>query len=407
LENANQLAAWARDSGLQYLSLLGGEPFLHPEMAVIVSGFRQVSPGTNLQILTGGIFKKELLDTLSPSEVGLIFNVNEPRDYKNPQHFAIVTANIETAIRKGFRVILGYNVWRMDFDTAFMPNLAHHLGRSSFRWTVANPQWSSPPNVVQPAQYGVLAEGCFAMLQEAAKLDIEALLDCPLPLCFFKDSELAWIRQYHPGTAARLGACQPVLDITPELEVIRCFALSKIIRVKVTEFPNEMAIQHWFQKNVDSRLLNRGCFPYCHECPHFRSGRCTGGCLAWHDCDVNMEQDTSDENLALNMLYNVEDGKPGIALEQYERANLCSKTEVPTFIAAAAASQLGKLDQAFRYASLAQDMAIDPGLKKNILDLMANIQLAQNGLDAVEFREKIIPPFIAYSRELKNEANLR
>ncbi len=90
MESATQLANWARHSNLEYLSLAGGEPFLHPKLSEIVALFRRICPGTGLRILTGGVFKKSLLDKLSPEDVGFVFNINEPRDYKNPKHFAKV-----------------------------------------------------------------------------------------------------------------------------------------------------------------------------------------------------------------------------------------------------------------------------------------------------------------------------
>jgi len=119
MENVEQFATWARKSNLKSLQLVGGEPFLHPKLEAIVTKFCQVCPGMGLIVLTGGVFNKRLLDNLSPEDVSLAFNINEPRDYKNPKHFAKVINNVETAIRKGFRVVLGFNVWRMDFDTSF------------------------------------------------------------------------------------------------------------------------------------------------------------------------------------------------------------------------------------------------------------------------------------------------
>ena len=207
MENVAQFAEWARASYLEFLQLVGGEPFLHPKLANIVTMFREVCPGTRLMLLTGGVFQKRLLEDISPEAVGLAFNINEPRDYQNPKHFAKVMNNVEIAIRKGFRVVLSFNVWRLDFDTNFMPAIAHRLARSNFRWAVANPQRDFPSSVVEPMQYEALAERCFAMLQRAAELNIEARLDCPLPLCFFRDSQLGWVRQYHPGTAERMGCC--------------------------------------------------------------------------------------------------------------------------------------------------------------------------------------------------------
>lgn len=396
MENADKLATWARDSGLQYLSLLGGEPFLHPELGNIVALFRRVSPGTGLQVLTGGIFKAHLLDGLSPEDFGIIFNVNEPRDYRNPAHFTQVISNVETAIRKGFRVLLGFNVWRMDFDTSFMPELAHRLGRSSFRWTVANPQWGNTSCVVKPDQHRAIAERCLTMLQKAAQLNLEALLDCPLPLCFFRESDLAWVRQYHAGTASRLGACQPVIDVTPELDAIRCFALSKVSRVKLTDFPNEWAIIQWFQKHVDAQLLQAGCFSECGACPHFATGRCGGGCLAWHGCAIEAGVETAASSLARAMYTDLENGNPDSALKLYEKASYWSKTDLPTFLAAVAALRLGKREQSFRLAALAQDMTIEPDIRQRVRNLMTEIRLDNTSSGPRAFPGANPLPFVSF-----------
>ncbi|NLE90208.1 MAG: radical SAM protein, partial [Dehalococcoidales bacterium] len=148
IEKVDELAAWGRASGLQFLSLLGGEPFLHPQLPEIINHLQKASPATSLQILTGGVFKKRLLQTISSQQVGIIFNINEPCDYRNPKHFAKVIGNIEEAIKLGFKVVVGFNVWRIDFDTGFIPTLSYNLGRSGFRWAVANPQLNLHSNVV-------------------------------------------------------------------------------------------------------------------------------------------------------------------------------------------------------------------------------------------------------------------
>lgn len=403
MENIAKLAAWARDSELQYLSLLGGEPFLHPKLGDIVTMFRQVCPGTELRVLTGGVFNKNLLGNISPKDTGLIFNINEPGDYRNPKHFNKVINNVETAIRKGFLVLLGFNVWRLDFDVSFMPALAHRLGRANFRWTVASPQWDCPSNVVEPVDYKALADRCFAMLQEAAKLNIEATLDCPLPLCFFSESQLAWVRQYHAGTASRMGSCEPVLDVTPELEVIRCFALSKMARVKLTDFPNENEIWHWFLKNVDFQLLPQGCFPKCSECLHFEAGRCSGGCLALHECIIDMEAQTSASNLILSMQEAINTGKPELALEQYEKANYWSKIAVPKFAAAIASFQLGKYEEAFRYASYAQDISTNPDLKQQISELMERIPRGKIKTGSSPISEKDFLRYVSIPQQIEEK----
>ncbi len=373
MENVTVFAKWARSTRLGYLSLLGGEPFLHPKLPTIVQILRQTAPGTALRLLTGGVFNKDILDTLPPQEVSLVFNINEPRDYKNPKHFNKVLNNVETAIRKGFKVGIGFNVWRMDFNTSFMPNLAHRFGLSNFSWTVANPIRGCPSKVVLPNRFGELSGRCFEMLQEAARLGIEARLDCPLPLCFFNDSELAWVRQYHPTTASGLGFCEPVLDVTPELEVIRCFALSSLTRLKLVDFHSEKEIEDWFLRHLDTRLLNGGCYSDCQECEHHKKGRCYGGCLACHDGEVDIERRSRATVLEWDMNAAVEAGKPELALELFEKANFWAKTDLATFAAAVAASRLGDWNGAFLRASEANNRAHDPDFMRMIGEFITQI----------------------------------
>ena len=395
MDNVRLFANWACNCRLEFLSLLGGEPFLHTQLAEIIRLLRQTCPGTGLRVLTGGVFNKHRLNDISPQDVAIGFNVNEPRDYENPKHFTKVLNNIETAILKGFVVTLSFNVWRSDFDTTFIPRLAHRFARSSFSWTVANPIRGQESSVVPTTQFHSLAGRCLAMLQESAKVGIGALLDCPLPLCFFKDADLGWIRQNHPDTAAHMGVCQPTLDTTPELEVIRCFACSKLARVKLTDFHNEREIREWFQEHQDYHLLQQGCFSNCNQCRHFIEGRCYGGCLARHQGPLNLGGYSKIEELAEKMRASLEAGTPQGALSLYEAAGYWWKTEVPTLIAAIAASRLERWDLAFRFAAEANDKTRDPGFMRKVEEFLKSIPYGENRPSADLPANDTVTPFIS------------
>lgn len=374
MENVAHVAKWARTSRLRSLSLLGGEPFLHPQLEEFVRFFRKTNPEMSLRILTGGIFNKKLLEKLSPDDTGLVFNINESRDYVNPKHFSKVLNNIEIALQRGFNVILGFNVWRLDFDPEFIPKLAHQFGRPAFSWTVANPQRGLSSNVVYPEMYSQLAGQCISLLQEATRLGVDAMLDCPLPLCFFTDSQLGWLRQFHPSVASSLGACTPVLDVTPELEVIRCFALSNLPRIKLLDFHNEDEISDWFVKNVDHQLLKQGCFPQCSTCPHFIKGRCYGGCLACHSIGfVDGLQPTTQLNLKMQEA--LANGDPTLALSHFENSGYWAKTDISTFAASVSAFQLNNFNDALRFATDAGNMTEDGVLLQNIRELLGGISM--------------------------------
>ncbi|XUX00749.1 MAG: radical SAM protein [Dehalogenimonas sp.] len=389
MENLEIFANWARISRLPYLSLLGGEPFLHPKLAEIVDLFRRVCPGTSLRILTGGVFNKDLLNGLSIEGVSLVFNINEPRDYRNPKHFNKVLHNVGLALRKGFIVSLGFNVWRLDFDPSFIPDLAYRFGLTNFAWTVANPIQGCESKVVERSKFPELAKRCFLMLQEGSRRGLEAILDCPLPLCFFNDTELAWVRQYHPDTACGMGVCKPVLDITPELDVIRCFALSKSVRLKVTDFNSEGDIEDWFVKHLDTPLLDHGSFKDCGQCQHFQLGRCYGGCLGWR----NEFQEDNQSTLEQKITKAIEAGDYNVALSLYNSGSFWSRNYTATFNAAIAAYKIGDAKAAYALAIKANHMARDPDFARKIAEFISSLPFP-NTLDReTGLKETSIPEF--------------
>jgi MoaA/NifB/PqqE/SkfB family radical SAM enzyme len=407
LEDVAVFAKWASAARLGYLSLSGGEPFLHPKLEMIVKIFRQTCRSTALRILSGGVFNKDMLDKISPEDGGIIFNINEPRDYENPKHYAKVINNVETAIRKGFKVGIGFNVWRIDFDTNFMPDLVYRLGLPRFTWAVANPIKGYPSKAVSPKQYNELSERCFEMLQKAAGLRIEAGLDCTLPLCFFTDSQMGWVRQYHPGTASLMGVCEPPpIDVTPELDVIRCFACSKAARLKLKDFHNQAEIEDWFKQHIDAQLLQRGCFSYCSECQHLKEGRCYGGCLACHE-GVDIEEDRLNApTLEQRMNEAIERGNPELALQYYKTANHLLKTDLATFAAAVAASKLDQWWQALRYATDANYHAQDFDTMRKVTEFIKNIPASAIDKAINSPQPEVSANFVACPAQQTNNDNL-
>jgi cyclic pyranopterin phosphate synthase len=192
-----------------------------------------------------------------------------------------------------------------------------------------------------------------------------------------------------------MGICDPPLDVTPELEAVRCFPLASLTRVKVTDFSCELEIQDWFRKNTDSHLLTEGCFPHCADCPHFKAGRCYGGCLAWHKSPVDPAAEPGASTLAMAMHEALESGQPDLALGRYEEADFWSRTAVPSYLAAVAASQLSKWDKALRYAAYALSIAKNPDIKRVVREVMAGIPRDKIGKGPGSAPREASPEFIS------------
>jgi cyclic pyranopterin phosphate synthase len=134
-----------------------------------------------------------------------------------------------------------------------------------------------------------------------------------------------------------LGICDAPIDITPELDVVRCLALSSLARARLIDFGDENAIREWFRKNVDLHLLGGGSFESCKECEHFRVGRCQGGCLAWHMNGSTMGGAPPTRLLAERLYELMKHELPQSVLAEYENSTAWERTPLASFLAALAA----------------------------------------------------------------------
>jgi MoaA/NifB/PqqE/SkfB family radical SAM enzyme len=367
LNDARILAEWIVKARGRSIGILGGEPFLHPHLREIIDIFKQECPAVPRMIFTGGLVKSKCFNLLKPFDAGLLFNVNETRDYPTLRKANQVIENVEMAIRRGFDVTLGFNVWRSDFDTTFMPQLAYDMGRTGFRWALANPMWGKEARIVRPDQFKELSQRCFEMMQNATKLDLHCTLDCHLPLCFFNDKQLAWLVRYQPQTVLSLGTCNPPLDVTPELEVIRCFSTSGFYRVRLLDFENESALNDHFRERIDNALQSSGgILPECKNCSAFNSSCCQGGCLGWSKVTEYKEI----PNLANQIFKCLKKDKAKEALELVNNANRRFKTPLCLYLGAIAAQQLGDLPTAYRYSTQALYYTKDGKLKQKIIEFL-------------------------------------
>lgn len=370
IDSAQSIAEWMKGSE-ESIGLIGGEPFLHPKIFELVTLFKSVSINNKITIFTGGIVPARLLKSLSADGISILVNVNEERDYANKAAYLQMRAFLEDAIGLGFEVAIGYNLWRLDFDTDYIPNLAFELGRKSFRWTVANPICGKEKNnIVSSNNFKLLSRNCMAMLSKAVELGISTTLDCHLPLCFFNDSDLAWLSKNQKNVVSQLGMCTPPIDITPELEAIRCFSLSTVLREAIFNHKNPAALRIWFEKNLDESLLKqKPIFKECSECEHFYAARCQGGCFGWRD---TLKRD--EPPLPARLYEMLRLGKTNAVIDEIEKSSHWFLSPLSFYFAALAALDRGDYISAKRYAALSIQENISQDLREKVLELLQRLK---------------------------------
>lgn len=279
-EDLVHVADFLARSGEHHLSLLGGEPTLHPDFVDIVLYLRE--RGLHLTVFTSGVVPaakladfEAHLTAIPPGELGFVCNLNDPGQTPAPPgELARVHRFLEVM---GPWVSPGFNIYREDFALEFLFDLIGAYGlERTLRLGLAHPVPGSPSVAVRPDQYrAIIARLCsYAPLFE--RFRVKPGLDCGFPLCQFTDAELGWFHRL-TGRAAEC-TCGAAIDIAPDLSVYSCFPLSRVRRRSLYEF-NSLGELVDSYRELDGSLRAEvpGIYPECDGCRHREEEACAGG----------------------------------------------------------------------------------------------------------------------------------
>lgn len=119
------------------LIFLGGEPTLHPDLALGIKTARELGYHS-VTVDSNGFLFHDFLEKISPSDAVISFSLDGPTAAVNDpirgdKVFATCTENLRKAVAKGFDVSVIYTVSRMNIDHLhLMPGLLHDLGVKRF-----------------------------------------------------------------------------------------------------------------------------------------------------------------------------------------------------------------------------------------------------------------------------------
>jgi MoaA/NifB/PqqE/SkfB family radical SAM enzyme len=315
-ENIGKIIGFIRNNDTKFdLNIIGGEPFLYKDLSYLINELTNEPNFGKALIFTGGIFRTEKLLEIEPysDKVCLLFNLNEKIVYKNKKEYELVLKNLGKSIELGIKSNIGINIYRIDFNFIEILNVCNDFGIENLRWTIACPQLgdSHDIKVLYPSDYPNVSKRVMQFLEIAYNMKINAILDCPIPKCFFSLEELGRLALIHPQIITSTNACSPVIDITPDLNLIRCFAFSEIERKKLIDFEKCEDAKAYFNKNIDERFTKPQLYEKCNDCEFGIDRTCLGGCM------VNTPQSI---NKGINVETLIKNTYDAIKEEKYELA---------------------------------------------------------------------------------------
>lgn len=273
-----------RRSKIRQVRLLGGEPTISKnfkqycelilnnkkhinEVLLYSNGLILPSSMDSILELNKNIHTKLLINTNSPTIIGAKYN--------------ILLSNIEKLLANKINIYLGVNIDSGDFDYRYIFNLLDKYKLQMVRWVLV------APNVKNIGRNGLLEyykkhiDVVLNFLEECFWRNIKTRTDCNvIPLCAFNDSQLRKMVMYDPVFLLKK-RCEPVIDVLPDLSVVRCFGTSAYMICNLRDFNDRNELAKYFINNIDNKVSGKLFTINCKNCSLHSKDYCSGGCLAF------------------------------------------------------------------------------------------------------------------------------
>ena len=279
---------FALSSGFdERIGIIGGEPTIHPHFKDYLIHLIEDYRVKDVIIFTNGTNVIGFDDELCHPKIHLLINCNSPSN-TGAVMFDQICENIEYLVNKKHmkdRITLGINMYKPDFEYSYILDLLKKYHFKEVRTSVSVP--NDPQYIKDPISYfKVMTPRVLEFFECLAENGISPFFDCNnVPGC-------VWTEQDRLAAASRFkGAekttnifdasvkCTPVIDILPDLSVIRCFGMSEYEKKHIDDFRNISDARGYFIKNIDNIVSNVCHSEDCKHCYAHETGNCNGGCM--------------------------------------------------------------------------------------------------------------------------------
>ncbi len=284
LDNFRTALDFLDKSDCRVISMLGGEPTLHPEFKTVVRMAAETK--SPMKLFTNGLMSEDYARFLADEieHIHVIVNVNHPALGTEQQW---KTVNRTLSILKD-KASLSFNIYKTGLDWDFLiPLTLEHALERTIRFGLAMPVFGKKNAYPEMTDYPVIGSEMVAFSDKCALHDIAVHMDCGFVMCMFTAEQIG--RMIYNNTDFNL-VCSPIIDIGPDLDVWSCFPLAGIKNVRLSDFSHRDEIVEYFTKEFGA--YNRvGALPECLECDFMRRRQCHGGCMVHILRSFNMEKE--------------------------------------------------------------------------------------------------------------------
>lgn len=280
-ENLIYIVDFFQAGGDTNISLLGGEPFLHPDIVDYILYI--IQRGMHVTVFTSGVVSEKILEDaqarlqgVDPMQLAFVVNLNNPKETPFSENNAI--GHFLTAFSRYSN--LSINVYKLGFDYSYALQTINKYGlQRHIRLGLAHPIPGKHNKCIRPEDFPQMATELMDYLPTFEAFDIHVGFDCGMPLCVFTDEQLGRLFKHTMGRANF--HCGSAIDVGPDMMTWACFPLSGYRKRSLLEFQDHRELVDYFASFHQSvRTEVGGIFEKCDSCKMRLQGLCSGGCLS-------------------------------------------------------------------------------------------------------------------------------
>ena len=269
-DEVTECLEFLKASECKAVSLLGGEPTLHPQFGRIIREARARS--LRVIVFTNLLFR-DAIEGLAMDDVEIVANINRLDSYTLAQLRKIKT-NLD---RYPKRLTPGFNIHSLEDSYRGVLGLydAHGLERRNLRLGLASPIPSGTNSHVPLEDFPKIGNYLLRLAEACNEVGVDINYDCGFVRCMFTDEQIERLTEFDQAPAFNCGT--PV-DIGPGRRAWHCFPLSTYRGVRLSDFSSIQKL-HDALDTMYNHYRAFGTRKDCPTCEHKLSGLCHGGCL--------------------------------------------------------------------------------------------------------------------------------
>lgn len=277
MENFEKILPYAIENHDKVVTLLGGEPTMHPDVLDMVHKCREA--GLNVQMFSNGIIPQDVLERLKKETDPEWFNVTI--NYRHPKTAPQQEVEaVENSFRHlGERANVGATVYEEDQDLDYLwEAIDNYTLRRVIRLGISAPASAGENDRISPERMSVYGETIARLAGQCEKRDILLGFDCGFTPCMFTPDQAS--RLFESASFPKFERCRFAIDVGPDMSVWPCFPLLKTVRVPLLDFKNLHALREHFSDAL-TPYYSFGMLAECPDCKYFKKEKCQGGCIGY------------------------------------------------------------------------------------------------------------------------------